>query len=648
MRNATARWGLLISLSVIAACAGSTVTPSPIGTPPAASPSTPTPTLVPTPTLQAEPADVIFHNGTVITIDKERPTAEAVAIKGQQIQAVGTEEKVMAYRNADTVVVDLQGHTLMPGFEDGHTHYVRNKWGDGASVEPLMNDLLSFGLTSETEMHSTNEFIQAMLSAERAGKITVRMNIFGEYNCGFLVDHKSVYCPSWYPDNPPILDPTSMVRIPGVKIFVDGAGGERGCPYMSFEWPSDITKYWPDIRETCTLPYGDLYLTEDELTRALQDVQDHGYRASLHVMGDAALDVTLNALQKVLNGKSNLVYRHQIQHSSTLRPDQVPRYRQMDLLAQVPGYFNTCEADIYEAMYPDDTYAWNTTRYSLPGLGVHTYYGGDSSGRVDIHKVGSALNPIWGLYGLVTRKQFRDDGTTCDPPDWIGKYKISVEQALEMMTIEPAYAVSMEDYTGSVEPGKFADLIVLSDNPLTMNPDDLYKLSVWMTMVGGEVGYCAEGKDAYCPTGKPQPTATPAASATAIASTGVAEVRFDCDARRASPIHVSAGDSIQTLIRWGAKTPAQLDDFDAAVRNAVFVDGTQVVSRISHGARELVSGTNLVAVRATFEVGVLKPGRHAIRTQLTFSRKITDGFDWYGPGTANPAVEGTCTVMVDQ
>jgi predicted amidohydrolase YtcJ len=602
------------------------------------------PSIETTPTPQAEPADIIFHNGTVITIDRERPTAEAVAIKGQRIQAVGTEEEILAYRGAGTVLADLQGRTLMPGFEDGHTHYVRNKWGDGVPVEPLMDDLLAFGLTSITEMHSTNEFIDSMIDAERQNKVDVRLNIFGEYNCGFLENRKSTYCPSWYPDNPPILDPTRMVRVPGVKIFVDGAGGNRGCPYMSFEWPSNIADYWPDIRETCTFPHGDLYLTEDELTTVLQDVQDRGYRASFHVMGDAGLDVTLNAIENVLDGRSNLVYRHQIQHNSTLRPDQIPRYSQLNVLAQVPGAFNTCESETYEAMYPDDTYTWNTTRYALPGLGVHTYYGGDASGRADIHKVGSALNPIWGLYGLVTRKQLREDMSVCEPPEWVAKYQISVERALEMMTIEPAYAVSMEDYVGSVEPGKFADLIVLSDNPLTMSPDDLYKLTVWMTMVNGTVKYCAPGKDAYCPSAV-QPGATDTASPTAV--TRVAQVKMNCDARGGSPIHVGAQDSVQTYIRWAAKSVDQLDEYKASVRHSVFVNGGQIASTISHGGVEDVAGQDMVLVQSMFDVGILKPGEYSIRTQLTFDRKITDGLDWYGPGTQNPTVEGTCSVVVD-
>jgi hypothetical protein len=52
---------------------------------------------------------------------------------------------------------------------------------------------------------------------------------------------------------------------------------------------------------------------------------------------------------------------------------------------------------------------------------------------------------------------------------------------------------------GSLEPGKFADLIILSDNPLTIDADDLFHLEVWMTMIGGNVEFCMDGRETLCP-----------------------------------------------------------------------------------------------------------------------------------------------------
>ena len=471
---------------------------------------TPQPTLTPGPaagtgtpeTEVTQPADIIFHNGTIITIDHAQPLAEALAIRAGRIQTAGTNDKVLTLQGTDTVTVDLHGYTMLPGFVEGHTHYVRNSFEDGKPLQEIMDTMLSFGLTSETEMHGNREFVENMLRAEQNGELRVRVNIFSDYNYGFLENGKTIIEPQpWYLDHEPILDTARMLRTPGVKIFADGAGtAGRGCAYKTFAFPESITEIWPDVWNVCGSKYGDLYLSEAQLTEAIQSIQDHGYRAAFHAMGDGTIDAILNALETVLGGESNAKYRHQIQHNSTLRPDQIERYAQMDILASVRGTFNTCDAAEYEAMFGEDYYEWAANRFALPARGIHAYAEGDF-GRGDVYDVTvpRTLNPIMSLFGLVTHQQPRSDGSTCQPPEWISKHQISVERALEMLTIEPAYAVSMEEAIGSVEPGKYADLIILSGNPISIDPDSLKDLKVWMTMAAGKVEYCAPGQEVFCP-----------------------------------------------------------------------------------------------------------------------------------------------------
>ena len=72
-----------------------------------------------------------------------------------------------------------------------------------------------------------------------------------------------------------------------------------------------------------------------------------------------------------------------------------------------------------------------------------------------------------------------------------------------MMTIDAAFALLMDEKIGSLEAGKFADLIVLSRNPLTIDPDTILDIEVLMTMVGGRVEYCLAGSEALCPSQGP-------------------------------------------------------------------------------------------------------------------------------------------------
>ncbi len=108
--------------------------------------------------------------------------------------------------------------------------------------------------------------------------------------------------------------------------------------------------------------------------------------------------------------------------------------------------------------------------------------------------------PIRDLYDFVTHKAISgSDGSVCTPPDWFATQVISVEEALRLMTINAAYALFMEDEVGSLKVGKFADLIILSDSPLLVAPDDLINVEVLMTMVGGQVEHCLPGYEAICP-----------------------------------------------------------------------------------------------------------------------------------------------------
>jgi len=75
----------------------------------------------------------------------------------------------------------------------------------------------------------------------------------------------------------------------------------------------------------------------------------------------------------------------------------------------------------------------------------------------------------------------------------------SVEEALRIMTIDAAYALFMEDRVGSLKPGKYADLVILSDNPLTIDPDSIIDIEVLLTMVGGQIEYCTPEYAALCP-----------------------------------------------------------------------------------------------------------------------------------------------------
>jgi len=110
-----------------------------------------------------------------------------------------------------------------------------------------------------------------------------------------------------------------------------------------------------------------------------------------------------------------------------------------------------------------------------------------------------SLNPFVHLYGFVTRRDVYQGYRTCDPQPWLRDDTLTVDEALSIMTVQSAYALFRETEVGSLAPGKYADLIIISGNPQTVDPEDLRRLSVQATLVGGQVEYCAPGQAAMCP-----------------------------------------------------------------------------------------------------------------------------------------------------
>ena len=85
------------------------------------------------------------------------------------------------------------------------------------------------------------------------------------------------------------------------------------------------------------------------------------------------------------------------------------------------------------------------------------------------------------------------------PDSWMLERALSVDELLPMLTINGAYATFEENKKGSLSPGKWADLIILSENPLSAAPNDLKDLEVWVTLVAGKTEYCAPGHEIVCP-----------------------------------------------------------------------------------------------------------------------------------------------------
>ncbi|MHA3963925.1 MAG: amidohydrolase, partial [Candidatus Thorarchaeota archaeon SMTZ1-45] len=396
--------------------------------------------------------DIIIYNGEIVTMEQSPAQVEAVAIQGEYIVAEGDENDILAMAGPNTQFIDLEGRTLLPGFNDAHSHHIGDRsYVNQSTAEEVIESVLSCGWTSISELFVNQERLDGLISLDQQDNLHVRVNAYLPLSWQF--DRFG----NWYQAYQPGQEYSSKLRIGGVKIFMDG-------------W---ITNW-------------DHYFDQTELAGLVKEAHDAGFQIAIHSVTDTATDVVLNSLESALDGQSNDAYRHRIEHLVLLRNEQMQRMSDLGILASFQlTWFNSDDVEYYQfpiyEEYSDLIARWrDIVEAGIPSLGSTDFPWNLGEHRSAMRAVSLAVTKIG------------DKGLT--PPDWMLNQSLSVEQALRLITIDAAYGTFQEDTKGSIKVGKLADLVMLSDNPLTVSEDNLADIEVLMTMVGGVVEYTAPGQ----------------------------------------------------------------------------------------------------------------------------------------------------------
>ncbi|GAB4335024.1 MAG: amidohydrolase [Candidatus Abyssubacteria bacterium] len=249
--------------------------------------------------------------------------------------------------------------------------------------------------------------------------------------------------------------PGSMCRVGPWKIICDGSLG--GHSAVMFEPYTDAA----DMR-------GILVWSESELEGMIREAHMHGMQLAVHCIGDRMAHIVLEILAQVLKESPARDHRHRIEHASVMPPQLIRRAKELGLIMSVQPPF------IYSEKEWLSKRLGQRVRYTYPfrsmiESGLVLCAGSDAP-------VESA-DPILGIYSSVNRLGVAPDEA------------IGVEDAIRMYTTNAAYASFEENIKGTIESGKLADLVVLSDDPLSIPPANLRDISVEMTMVGGTIIY---------------------------------------------------------------------------------------------------------------------------------------------------------------
>lgn len=221
---------------------------------------------------------------------------------------------------------------------------------------------------------------------------------------------------------------------------------------------------------------GIVMMSQEELDRMALKADAEGFHLCLEAVGDRANFMALNSIRicQVLNSSSG---RHRIEHAQILRKEDVSLFGELSIVASMqPAHLIDDLKWAETRLGPGRTrfaYAWK----SIKEAGAVLAFGTDWPVV--------PMNPMLGLYAAVTRKD-----TAGYPSDgWFPKERISMEEALEAYTLGSAYAEGQANEKGSLEPGKWADMIILSRNLLEIMSKEVLGTKVDITMVGGKIVY---------------------------------------------------------------------------------------------------------------------------------------------------------------
>ncbi len=527
-------------------------------------------------------SDIVLVNGRIYTANTQSRWAEALAITGDKIDAVGSNAEIAHHRSANTKLIDLQGKTVIPGITDGHVHlwfgalalHGFNLSTPESNITSKESDLLIGKIKAYVASHPKDpvifgrvQFITDFTPSGNAYKKPTVTHELLDRAVGDrpLVIHDVSEHALWvnqktldlaHISDRPFPDPSieenilrdahghrSGVVMEGAMEIVEQALPDPPMA-VKFEWLQKAMHYLNGFGITsATMATGSLadielygkmrdrglltlrtrtafgavavnhHLTPqfladlekarsgyhdswvsanlvkffsdgltdppvyspEELKKLFVELDKRGYQLMTHSIGVDSARMVLDAYQAAdkINGPRDRRFR--MEHADYLNPEDIPRFHQLSVIASMqPGF--CCNAG---QLGPVKIDTWN----SLLKAGAMVTFSSD-------WPCTWPPDPMAAIEETMTREVLRQ----ITPQGPVGKIqydqpqeRLSVEQGVLAYARDAAYANFAEKTTGTLEPGKFADLAVLSRDIFTATPADVGKTRVTMTMVGGKI-----------------------------------------------------------------------------------------------------------------------------------------------------------------
>ena len=537
----------------------------------------------------AETADTIVTNAKVYTVNPQQKWAEAIAVRGENILAVGDAKQIEAYRGASTKVIDAKGHLVLPGFTDCHVHFMSGSLGlthvdlNGANtVEEIQKRVKEyaashpnlpwitgmgwqypvFGPTALPTKKMLDDVIpdrpvymvaydghSSWANSKALAMAGIDQNTPDPPNGKIVRDSKGEATGALKEAAGDLVErlmpkPTREERLAALRkgfhqanqfgvVRVHSAGGDFGYldlydelrksgeltvrQYIAyFLDPPELTSEAIEKMEAARKKYNDAWISggavktmldgvieahtaavlgnyaddttqsgklfwdPDKYQQAITEIDKRGFQIFTHAIGDRAVRLAFDAYENAQKTNHTSDDRPRIEHIETITAQDIPRFGKLGVIASFQPLHTDPNDDTLKvwavAAGPDRVsraWPWRSVEKS----------GGKLAFGSDWPVV--TISPWPGVQNALTRQTAEGEPAG----GWIPQERISLEDAIQGYTLGAAFAGRREKTEGSLEPGKVADLIILSKDLFKIEPPDVLNEEVLVTMVGGKVVY---------------------------------------------------------------------------------------------------------------------------------------------------------------
>ena len=281
-------------------------------------------------------------------------------------------------------------------------------------------------------------------------------------------------------------DPSSRVNVSQVKFYADG--GVENATGLIYE------PYFEDGEVSDN--FGDPYFEEDRLSKLITEFEKAGFQIHVHTIGDKANNMVLNAFEAARKTNDMGDRRHTMTHLYLIESEDIPRFKELDIIANVQGYWG----------FTDNTEGWFDELIE-PNLGserANQIFPFRSLNEAGTRIIASSdwpvttHEPLLAIEVAIRRQDPLDDSP--DARSLNPEQGLDLETMLAAYTINGAYFMQQEDVTGSIEVGKYADLIVLDQNLFEIPVHEISDTKVLLTLLEGEVVYNSDSHEASLET----------------------------------------------------------------------------------------------------------------------------------------------------